>query len=196
MKHWNKWSKISALIKTNSTIQVKTHTHYLLRKSAHQGKTSGQAIDNNVLVATPKGPVSRPPKKQMKTKPQATSRNENVIVLKEAEAIETLKNKFLEIEIVSIDKSADEEDDIDIDCDSTDDVVFSPPGFPIRKSDALVRVATPKLATDSSAEDTENEISSDKARGVWRKARPVPLHSSLLLQKSCWTSLRSARMRR
>lgn len=169
-QHGNKWSKISALIKTKSTIQVKTHAHYLLRKNAHQGKTSGQAIDNNVLVATPKGPVSRPPKKQMKTKPQATSHNENVIVLKEAEAIETLKNKFPESEIVSIDKSADEEDDIDIDCDGTDDVVFSPPGSPIRKSDALVGVATPKPATDSSAEDTENETSPDRPGGLEESA--------------------------
>ncbi|XP_075731663.1 histone H2A deubiquitinase MYSM1-like [Rhipicephalus microplus] len=169
-QHGNKWSKISALIKTKSTIQVKTHAHYLLRKSAHQGKTSGQAINNNVLVATPKGPVSRPPKKQMKTKPQATSRNENVIVLKEAEAIETLKNKFPESEIVSIDKSADEEDDIDIDCDGTDDVVFSPPGSPIRKGDALVGVATPKPATDSSAEDTENETSPDRPGGLEENA--------------------------
>uniref|UniRef100_A0A224Z008 Myb-like, SWIRM and MPN domain-containing protein 1 n=1 Tax=Rhipicephalus zambeziensis TaxID=60191 RepID=A0A224Z008_9ACAR len=161
-QHGNKWSKISALIKTKSTIQVKTHAHYLLRKNAHQGKTSGQAIDNPVPVAAPKGLVARPPKKQTKTKPQANSRNENVIVLKEAEAIETLKNKFPESEIVSIDKSADEEDDIDIDCDGTDDVVFSPPSSPIRKSDAFVGVATPKPATDSSAEDTENETSPDR----------------------------------
>lgn len=39
-------------------------------------------------------------------------------MLKEAEAIETLKNKFPDSEIVSIDKSADEEDDIDIDVDT------------------------------------------------------------------------------
>ncbi|KAH8031094.1 hypothetical protein HPB51_012814 [Rhipicephalus microplus] len=187
-KDGNKRSKISALIETKSTIQVKTHAHYLLRKSAHQGRTSGQAIDNNVLVATSKGPVSRPPKKQMKTKPQATSRNENVIVLKEAEAIETLKNKFLESEIVSIDKSADEEDDIDIDCDGTDDVVFSPPSSPIRKSDALVRVATPKLATDSSAEDTENEISSDRPGGLEKSASGAvtfePPVAEVVLEKS------------
>lgn len=161
-QHGNKWSKISALIKTKSTIQVKTHAHYLLRKNAHQGKTSGQVNDNPVPVATPKGPAARPTKKPTKTKPQATSRNENVIVLKEAEAIETLKNKFPESEIVSIDKSADEEDDIDIDCDGTDDVVFSPPSSPIRKSDAFAGVATPKPATDSSAEDTENETSPDR----------------------------------
>ncbi|XP_065306000.1 histone H2A deubiquitinase MYSM1-like isoform X3 [Dermacentor albipictus] len=161
-QHGNKWSKISALIKTKSTIQVKTHAHYLLKKNALQRKTSGQVNDTSVPVVTSKGPVAKLPKKQAKMKPQATSRNENVIVLKEAEAIETLKNKFPESEIVSIDKSADEEDEIDIDCDGTDDVVFSPPGSPLRKSDAFVEVATPKLATDSSAEDTENETSPDR----------------------------------
>lgn len=161
-QHGNKWSKISALIKTKSTIQVKTHAHYLLKKNALQGKTSGQVNDTSVPVVASKGPVARPPKKQTKMKPQATSRNENVIVLKEAEAIETLKNKFPESEIVSIDKSADEEDDIDIDCDSTDGVVFSPPSSPLQKSNAFVGVLTPKLATDSSAEDTENETSPDR----------------------------------
>ncbi|XP_075528642.1 histone H2A deubiquitinase MYSM1-like isoform X1 [Dermacentor variabilis] len=189
-QHGNKWSKISALIKTKSTIQVKTHAHYLLKKNALQGKTSGQVNDTSVPVVTSKGPVAKPPKKQAKMKPQTTSRNENVIVLKEAEAIETLKNKFPESEIVSIDKSADEEDEIDIDCDGTDDVVFSPPGSPLRKSDAFVEVATPKLATDSSAEDTENETSPDRLlpegleKGATAAVKFEPPVAEVVLDKS------------
>ncbi|KAK8756507.1 hypothetical protein V5799_000790, partial [Amblyomma americanum] len=162
-EHGNKWSKISALIKTKSTIQVKTHAHYLLKKNAQHGRTSNRASDVSMPTGGLKGP-SRSPKKasHSKTKQQANARNENVIVLKEAEAIETLKSKFPESEIVSIDKSADEEDDIDIDCDGTDDVVFSPPGSPLRRNDMSAGVSTPKLATDSSAEDTENETSPDR----------------------------------
>ncbi|EEC10147.1 MPN domain-containing protein, putative [Ixodes scapularis] len=62
----------------------------------------------------------RSPKKSsgVKAKAQADVEAEDIIVLKEAEAIETLKNKFPDSEIVSIDKSADEEDDIDIDVDT------------------------------------------------------------------------------
>lgn len=162
-KHGNKWSKISALIKTKSTIQVKTHAHYLLKKNAQHGRTASRASDVSTPAGGLKGP-SRSPKKpsHSKTKQQSNARNENVIVLKEAEAIETLKSKFPESEIVSIDKSADEDDDIDVDCDGTDDVVFSPPGSPLRRSDMSAGASTPKLATDSSAEDTENETSPDR----------------------------------
>ncbi|XP_077549523.1 histone H2A deubiquitinase MYSM1-like [Haemaphysalis longicornis] len=166
-QHGNKWSKIAALIKTKSTIQVKTHAHYLLKKNAQRSKASGQSADSPAASSTSKGGPARSPKKQpsyAKVKPQAGTRsNDNVIVLKEAEAIETLKSKFPESEIVSIDKSADEEDDIDIDCDGSDDAVFSPLGSPVRRSEGLVEVlSTPKLVTDSSAEDTENDTSPDK----------------------------------
>lgn len=166
-QHGNKWSKISALIKTKSTIQVKTHAHYLLKKNAQRSKTSGQSVDNPAASSASKGGPARSPKKQSsytKTKSQGGPRSsDNVIVLKEAEAIETLKSKFPESEIVSIDKSADEEDDIDIDCDGSDDAVFSPHGSPFRRSEATGEVlSTPKLTTDSSAEDTENDTSPDK----------------------------------
>lgn len=166
-QHGNKWSKISALIKTKSTIQVKTHAHYLLKKNAQRSKTSAQSSDIPAASSSSKGGL-RSPKKQpshAKTKSQGGMRSsDNVIVLKEAEAIETLKSKFPESEIVSIDKSADEEDDIDVDCDgSGDGTVFSPRSSPFRRSEAFAEVlSTPKLMTDSSADDTENDTSPDK----------------------------------
>ncbi|XP_029844471.2 histone H2A deubiquitinase MYSM1 isoform X2 [Ixodes scapularis] len=119
-EHGNKWSKIAAIIQTKNTIQVKTHAHYLLKKNTRAAK--GQEPDQNA-AADDSGAAReavRSPKKSsgVKAKAQADVEAEDIIVLKEAEAIETLKNKFPDSEIVSIDKSADEEDDIDIDVDT------------------------------------------------------------------------------
>ncbi|CAN8004495.1 unnamed protein product [Ixodes hexagonus] len=118
-EHGNKWSQIAAIIQTKNTIQVKTHAHYLLKKhtQASKGRELDPNADANVSGASKE--VVRSPKKSSgsRAKTQASSETDNIIVLKEAAAMETLKNKFPDSEIVSIDKSADEEDDIDIDVD-------------------------------------------------------------------------------
>ncbi|XP_064476532.1 deubiquitinase MYSM1-like [Ornithodoros turicata] len=117
-EYGKKWSKIATIIRSKNTIQVKTHAHYLLKKKRQNLDHYQPALPSSEdeLLKSIVRSSKRSPRKPKEP-------DENVIILKDAAAVEHLKNKFPASEIINIKKQADDdvESDEDVNIDSSDE---------------------------------------------------------------------------